>query len=312
MMAPFTPFLTELMYQNLKTCIPPTSEDTRSVHFLMFPEVKSQYFNSEIERAVSRMQSVIELGRYIREKRSLALKTPLREIIVINKDPVFQRDIHSLEAYIKEELNIKTVTTTADEAAYGVTYALKPDFKVLGSRLGKDLAKVKKALASLRTSQVEEYVGTGKLVVEGVELGEGDLEIVRQFGASPTSKDGGNSSAKGTLYEAKSQGDVLVILDVAEDLELVQEGLAREIINRVQRLRKKAGLQPVDNVGYFYTLVKDPDNKLATALASQAGFLSKALKKPVLEWSGGNGREIIVQEEQEVEDSKFQLYLVRT
>ncbi|ORY30942.1 isoleucyl-tRNA synthetase [Rhizoclosmatium globosum] len=237
MMAPFTPFITETMYQNLKSCIQETpGEDTRSVHFLMFPEVKSQYFNADIERSVSRMQ-----------RRGLALKAPLR-------------GIRSLESYIKEELNLKTVTTTADEAAYGVRYELKPDFKVLGAKLGKDLAKVKKALTTLSPEQVQQYVSTNSLVIEGVSLGEGDLEVVRQFDTS---------AGTGSKFEAKAQGDVLVILDVAEDLELVQEGLARELINRVQRLRKKAGLQPVDDVEYFYTMTVDKDGKLAKAMVAQ-------------------------------------------
>ena len=88
------------MYQNLKKCLPETSEDTRSVHFLLFPEVKKSYFNPEIERAVSRMRSVIDLGRYIREQKNLPLKTPLRELIVINPDPQFREDVKSLEGYI--------------------------------------------------------------------------------------------------------------------------------------------------------------------------------------------------------------------
>ncbi|KAJ3353642.1 isoleucine--tRNA ligase [Entophlyctis luteolus] len=306
MMAPFTPFLTETMYQNLKTCIPSSQAvDTRSVHFLSFPEVKTQYFNPEIERAVSRMQRVIELGRYIREKRSLPLKTPLRELIVINKDPVFASDISDLSAYIRDELNVKTVTTTGDEAAYGVRYQLKPDFKVLGSRLGKDLAKVKKGLGLLNDKQVAEYVTSGKLVVEGLELGEGDLEVVRTF------SDANSASGVKTQYEAKSQGDVLVILDVAEDLELVQEGLARELVNRVQRLRKKAGLQPVDDVEYYYAMTSDVGGKLAGAMSAQEDYLRRSLKQPLNVWNGANGKQVIIDEEQEVEDAKFQLYLVR-
>jgi isoleucyl-tRNA synthetase len=90
------------MYQNLKKCLPDSVEDTRSVHFLLFPEVKKQYFNPEVERAVSRMRSVIELGRYIREQKNLPLKTPLRELIVINPDPQFRDDVRSLEDYITD------------------------------------------------------------------------------------------------------------------------------------------------------------------------------------------------------------------
>ena len=74
MMAPFTPFITESMYQNLRKCLPPSKEDDRSVHFLMFPQVKKEYFNDDIERAVSRMQAVIELGRVIRDQKNISLK----------------------------------------------------------------------------------------------------------------------------------------------------------------------------------------------------------------------------------------------
>jgi isoleucyl-tRNA synthetase len=74
LMAPFSPFICETMYQNLKNYIPESSEDTRSVHFLMFPKVKEVYFNEDIERAVGNMQTVIELGRFIREQKTISLK----------------------------------------------------------------------------------------------------------------------------------------------------------------------------------------------------------------------------------------------
>lgn len=80
--APFTPFVVETMYQNLKTCLPQSSEDTRSIHFLPFPEVKKEYFNADIERAVSRMQTVIELGRNIRDQKTLPIK--VRSVVALH------------------------------------------------------------------------------------------------------------------------------------------------------------------------------------------------------------------------------------
>ena len=96
--------MVETMYQNLKRCMQATQEDTRSVHFLLFPEVKQEYMDPEIERIVSRMRSVIDLGRFIREQKNLPLKTPLRELVVINPDPQFHADVMSLENYIIEVL----------------------------------------------------------------------------------------------------------------------------------------------------------------------------------------------------------------
>jgi isoleucyl-tRNA synthetase len=98
--------MAESTYQNYRSVLPETTEDTRSVHFVSFPEPKSEYFNDEIERAVGRMQTVIELGRAIREQKNLSLKTPLKKLVIINPDPQYHADILSLEAYIKEVLFI--------------------------------------------------------------------------------------------------------------------------------------------------------------------------------------------------------------
>ncbi|KAJ1567544.1 hypothetical protein HK405_005583, partial [Cladochytrium tenue] len=306
MMAPFTPFIAETMYQNLKTCLKSShvTDDTRSVHFLMFPEVNPAYFNAEVERAVSTLQAVIELGRYIRDKTTKPIKTPLRELVFIHPDPVARDDALRLQTYILEELNIKKLTVTADEKSYGVRYELKPDHKVLGQRLGKAYAGLRKALAGLKIEQVDEYVRTSSLTLDGVELVEGDLEILRTFDM-PVS----NQSVQ--KYEAKSQGANLVILDVAEDASLVQEGLAREVVNRVQKLRKKSGLQPTDDVLYYYGDVRgDTAGLLAASVAAQAEYLARALKAPVAGLDEKPaGAHVLAEEVQEIEEIKFLLVL---
>ncbi|KAJ3218961.1 isoleucine--tRNA ligase [Dinochytrium kinnereticum] len=303
MMAPYTPFICETMYQNLKTCLPLSTEDDRSIHFLMFPEVKTQYFNDDVERAIGRMRQVIEAGRNIREKRTLSLKTPLREVIVINPDPQFAEDVKLLESYIVEELNVKTVTVTADEKKYGVRYELKPDHKVLGMRLGKEYAKVRKALGALTPEQVNQYVEKSTLKLEGVELIQNDLEILRLFD---------NSTSTGSQYEATSQTGVLVILDVAVDESLTLEKYGREIVNRAQRLRKKAGLQPTDDIHYFYRIVTDADGVLKKAIETQTDYLCKSLKGrfEVVENAPAAGV-VVVEEEQEIDDSRIVLRLIR-
>lgn len=137
------------MYQNLRPMLPESKEDTRSVHFLPFPEVKSQYFDSDIERAVARMQNVIELGRVIRDKKNLPLKTPLRELLVINPDDQYHADISSLESYIVEELNIRSLKVTKEEEKYGIKYKIIPDHKILGQLLKKEYPKIRKVLSGM-------------------------------------------------------------------------------------------------------------------------------------------------------------------
>ncbi|KAJ3187041.1 isoleucine--tRNA ligase [Gaertneriomyces sp. JEL0708] len=298
MMSPFTPFIVETMYQNLRTCLPHSDgEDTRSIHFLPFPEAKKEYFNEDIERAVARMQSVIELGRFIRDQKTLPIKTPLRELIVINADQQVHDDIRSLEKYIVEELNVRTLTTTNEESKYGVQYKLVPDWKVLGQKLKKDLAKVRAGLATVSQDDIRRYVNDGNLTVSGITLGSEDLQVVRFF-----------ADTSSTLH-AQSSGNVLVIMDTALDESLIHEGVAREVINRVQRLRKKAGLVPTDEVLYFVEIKQDDENVLERVLQEQRSVLDKVLKQELLV-SPRSGA-VIMEEEQEVGNFKFLLSLVK-
>ncbi|KAI8923381.1 tRNA synthetases class I-domain-containing protein [Entophlyctis helioformis] len=299
LMAAFTPFITETMYQNLRKCLPPSTEDTRSVHFLLYPEVKQEYFNDDIERAVGRMQTVIELGRVIREQQTLSLKTPCRELIIITPDVQYHKDIKSLESYVVEEMNIRTVTVTAEEESYGVKYKLVADAKALGTKFKKDATKIRNALPNVGKDAIKQFLATDKITVEGFELTTEELQVTRYFDDSH----GG--------YFAQSTNDVLVILDTTLDVGLIQEGLAREVVNRVQRLRKKAALQPTDEVLYYYALTTDPDDQLSTMIPAQEATLTRYLKQAFLPATAkASGAKVITEEEQEVNGSKFVLYLV--
>ena len=133
--APFTPFLTEQMYQVLKVLVNQGSKDTDSVHYLMIPEPRKDLIDEDIERAVSRMQAVIELGRVLRDRKTMPLKYPLPELVVIHKDQQYLDDVKSLESYVLDELNIKTLTLSSDKANYNVSLRAEPDHKTLGFRL---------------------------------------------------------------------------------------------------------------------------------------------------------------------------------
>lgn len=273
-LAPFTPFLTETIYQRLLPHIPKNlqGEDPRSVHFLTFPDVREELFDAEIERRVGRMQRVIELARLSRDRRTVSLKTPLKTLIVIHPDPVYLEDVRSLESYITEEVNIRDLVLSSDEAKYNVQYSVSADWPVLGKKLKKDVQKVKKALPNLTSDQVHQFVVEKSMVVDGIKLEHGDLVVKRGLKDDDSSKN----------LETNTDDDVLTILDVELYPDLADEGLAREIINRVQRLRKKAGLQPTDDVKMEYRVVSDVDNiGLANAFVSQAKAIEKALRRPM-------------------------------
>jgi len=134
LMAPFTPFFTEVLYQNLRN-LQPKELRQESVHYLRFPEPRKEWQNADIERAVSRMQTVIELARVARERRTKPLKTPLAEIVVYQQDATYVQDLKRLESYILSEMNIKQVTYKAEAATGIIKLKVKPDQRRLGQRL---------------------------------------------------------------------------------------------------------------------------------------------------------------------------------
>ncbi|KAK3683863.1 tRNA synthetases class I-domain-containing protein [Podospora appendiculata] len=311
-LAPFTPFLTETIYQKLLPHIPENlrGEDSRSIHFLPFPEVRKELYNKVVERRVQRMQKVIELARYSRERRGVGLKQPLKTLVVLHHDQQYLDDIKSLQGYITEELNVQTLVLTSDEASHNVQYSVSADWPVLGKKLKKDMGKVKKALPNVTSEQAHDYVLSGKIVVDGITLAEGDLVVKRGLKEDDSSKN----------LETNTDNDVMTILDAEVYPNLLEEGLAREIINRVQRLRKKAGLLTTDDIKMEYRVLADPEEiGIEKVFESHNDMIAKALRRPMdkhevthIEGQIPDEPEkgVIAEEEQEVQKATFLLRLL--
>lgn len=269
-MAPFTPLFAENLYQRLrphKRAPESTVADDRSVHFLLYPQVRSQFFNEDMERAFGRLQQVVESVRTLRESRSLPLKTPLRELVVLTTDAKFRSDLASLESYIVEELNVRSLRLVDDEAAWGVLYRATPNFKLLGARLKGDLPMVQKALAGLSQAQLRELQTKGQLLVAGHELSLEEVAVTRVVELPADS-----------TYVAACEATFIGLLDVTMDGSLREEGLARELLNRIQRLRKRAGLKATDEVQVTCQVENDPEGDIRATLDNQMDYLSKTLK----------------------------------
>ncbi|KAK7207640.1 tRNA synthetases class I-domain-containing protein [Myxozyma melibiosi] len=303
-MAPFTPFLTDNIYQRLRAYIPKEllPEDARSVHFLEYPKARSDLADEVTERAVGRMQKVIELTRALREKKTIGLKIPLKTLVVMHHDEQYLEDIRGLQQYIIEELNIRDLILTSDEKKYGVEYRCEADWPTLGKKLKRDIVRVKNALPKLTSDEVESFVECGKITVDGINLIEGDLTVIRGLSSESVSHG----------QETNTDQDVLIILDTTIYPELKTEGLAREIINRVQRLRKKAGLNAVDDVKVQYRMLEDGGVGLTDVFAEHEALLTKALRRPLEKVEGEFPEgEVIADEEQSVQEARFALRLLK-
>ncbi|KAL6940355.1 isoleucine--tRNA ligase [Hanseniaspora vineae] len=299
-MAPFTPFLSDNIYLRLKEYIPEKTlakygEDGRSVHFLSYPTVREELFDEDIELAISRMQTVIELGRNIREKKAISLKTPLKTLVILHGDQKYLSHVEALKGYIVEELNVRDLIITSDEAKYNVQYSAVADWPVLGKKLKKDAKKVRDALPKLTSEEVQQYQKTGEITVADIKLVSGDLTVQRGL-SEDEAKEG---------HEVRTDQDVLIIMDVKVYPELKTEGSAREIINRIQKLRKKVGLVPTDDVIVQYELVKDGMG-FENVVKEHYTMITKTVKSDFSKLDNSKS-DIIADEEQSINDTIFKL-----
>eukprot|EP00958_Prasinococcus_capsulatus_P004728 scaffold439_cov415-Prasinococcus_capsulatus_cf.AAC.45 len=241
-MSPFTPFFTENMYQNLRKACPGSPQ---SLHYCDMPEPIEDAYDVRIENSVNRMTKVIELGRILREKHALPIKSrPLKRMIVVHPDADFLEDItERLAGYVKEELNIQELEKCAEPVKYA-KFRAEPEFSVLGKRLGKAMGQVGKAIKDMSEEQVMEFEKTGQVELAGHILGAGDIKVVREF----RPQEGGGK------MDANGDGDVLIVLDLEGDDSLITQGLAREVVNRVQKLRKKANFVQGDPIELYFSL----------------------------------------------------------
>lgn len=296
----FTPFITETIYQKLLNYLPVKEEDgdVRSIHFVSFPSVRHEFIDEIVQRRVARMQSVIELGRTTRERKAVGIKTPLTQLVVIHKDQEYLDDVQSLIQFVKDELNVREVILSGDEDKYGVVYKVSADWQVLGRKLRKDMAKVKKALPDVTSDQVKKFFLQKEIEVAGIKLVDGDLVVVRDVDAE---RSGG--------LDSNTDSDVIILLDTTVKPELQQEGMAREVINRVQKLRKQAGLEATEDVQMQYKIISDP-NGLSEAIESNEDMFVKILRNNLTPATVAT-TEVISEEEQEVSGCTFLLRLLK-
>jgi isoleucyl-tRNA synthetase len=234
--APYTPFVAEMMYQNL---VPNFYKDApKSVHLCSFPAADKSLIDSELEKAMDGVLDIVVLGRAARNAGNLKNRQPLAEMIVVT-----QREFHLSDEekqIILEELNVKALKK-ADDASKYISYKLKPQLKTLGPKYGKKLGAISAFLAKCNAEEVVEAVKNGgvyEIAGEDVLLKQEDLQIFTE-------------SAKG--YVAAADMGITVALDTALTDDLIAEGIEREIVSKIQNMRKEAGFEVTDRIEVYFT-----------------------------------------------------------
>jgi isoleucyl-tRNA synthetase len=232
-MAPFAPFFSEHVFQELRKLNPAEAE---SVHLCSYPESLEKLINSDLEDAVGRMQQLILLGRQKRNLVNIKVTTPMRSLTIIHKDQKLLDEIFKLSDYIKVELNVKEVKLSTEEDKFINLFA-KPNLPVLGKKLGKDMGKYKALIEKLSSAELNELEIKGSIVLEGVNFDPSEILIFREAKA-------------GT--EAMSNRLISIDMDTTLDQDLIDEGLAREVVNRIQKSRKDLNFNVGDRIIVHY------------------------------------------------------------
>jgi len=245
LLAPLTPFLAEFMYRQLASALP-EAEREASVHFCMLPEVLESARDAQIESAVAAIQPVIELGRQIRKRRKQPLKVPLPELIVLHRDGAHLESIKSLERYVFAELNVRALTVRRFvDAPDIVLLKAQPNHLLLGKRFGSTYGAWQAKVRALSHEQLCDFLESKALHIDGEPFGAEELIVQCDFAGSSE------------VFEAASSDnkDVLVVLNCVPDQEMLEEGTTRNVSNRVQKLRKEAGLEVQDAIEVFYKVL---------------------------------------------------------
>lgn len=233
--APVLPFVTEEIYQGL--VLPVNPDAPQSVHHADYPVADTSAIDGELERSMATVRSIVNLGRGLRKREEIRVRQPLSTVTVVTRAPHESEAVASHAALIAEELNVKSVEVHTDEAGL-VDLSAKANFKILGPRYGKDMKAVASAIASLEHGTIEELLDGGAVTTGGYEISSGDIIVER-------------SPREGTVVA--SEGSMSVALDCAVSPDLRIEGIARELVNRIQGMRRELGLDVTDHIAVVFS-----------------------------------------------------------
>ena len=230
--APMVPFITEEIYQNLVRSI--DKDAPESIHLCHFPKVNEELIDKDLEENMDNLLKIVVMGRACRNAANIKNRQPIGKMFV--KAPFTLDDF--FKEIIEDELNVKEMTYTDDVRAF-TSYTFKPQLKTVGPKYGKFLGGIKKALSELDGNQaMDELKANGqlKLDINGQEIVLLDSDLLID-------------TAQTEGYVSESDNDITVVLDTNLTPELIEEGFVREIISKIQTMRKEAGFEVTDKIG---------------------------------------------------------------
>lgn len=276
MLAPFCPFLADRMFGNLSFPAGASPDGPQSVHLEAFPTSDSSKKDPVLEEKMNGPRRVVQLGRALRESKSLKVRQPLSKIIVVAESPAVCGHITDFSEIIRSELNVKAIEFVKDASSL-VTHRIKPNFKALGPKFGSHVGQVVEAIKGFQASEIDHLVREGRQMIH---VGGHDHEVTREdVDILHDEKEG---------LAVQSDGVLTVALDTHLTDSLIDEGIAREFINRVQNLRKDAGFEVVDRIRIRF----DSSERVVRAIRNQEAYVSRETLSTEIA-PGANGKDAV-------------------
>lgn len=258
--APMVPFITESIYRNLVCSVDKTAPE--SVHLCAYPVANPSFILKDLEENMDEVLSIVKLGRAAREKAQVKNRQPLSVMYISGGKPLGKE----YESIVREELNVKSIDFKEDLSSF-TAYIFKPQLKTVGPKYGKHLQEIRNYLTALDSKEGMQALSSGAIrftAKDGTEvsLTREDLLI------ESTKKDG---------YITEEDGKYTVVLDTNLTEELKEEGFLREIISKVQTMRKEAGFEVTDRIRLFakgneklISLMRKSEKELSTAVLAES------------------------------------------
>lgn len=243
--APVAPFYCDQLYQNLteKT----VTDKHLSVHLSLFPEVDQKAIDSALENQINTARNITSLALSLRKKEQIKVRQPLQSLMIAVSGKKEKEQIEKIIPQVRSEINVKSIELIDDDSNILVK-EIKPNFKLLGPRFGKEMGRVVAIINSFGEKEIKTLEETGKINIslneKKINLELGEVEI----------------SSKDIEGWGVAHGNgITVALDVSLTEDLIDEGIARELVNRIQNIRKEAGLAVTDRI--IITFLADPSLK---------------------------------------------------
>lgn len=269
LMSPIAPFYGEWLYKNL------TGKE--SVHLTHFAKVNPSLQNPALETSMELAQGICSLVHSIRKVHRLKVRQPLAQVLVPVLQESVRDQIRRVEDLIKSEVNVKEVNYLNDASGV-LNKKVKPNFKALGPKFGKDMKVVAEAITGMSADDLASIESAGSAKIQGFEIALTDIEILTEDMPG---------------YLTASEGGLTIALDNTLTPELVREGNAREFVNRIQNLRKDSGFDVTDKINIQ---VQRSDEEWTASLNEFKAYISQEVQALSLEWVDSASTEINFEE----------------